>query len=156
MSDELTPRQRDEIWRRSDVLESARHAVAMIDNPARPQALRDYASILFKQCSEILLHQNDPEKRVVLVPLSFRVTDFYRDMWVDFLTRLPEEVVDDNPIHVAMGEQAADLVDDDSYSSQFRLEALEAFKTVMAGMEVAAQRHLSLVPGARQRRGGGL
>ncbi|MDT5260921.1 MAG: hypothetical protein QOD10_6001 [Mycobacterium sp.] len=36
--DEMTLRQRDAVWRRSDVLEAAKHAIATVDNEARPWA----------------------------------------------------------------------------------------------------------------------
>jgi hypothetical protein len=144
--DQMTPRQRDEVWRRSDVLETARHCVATEDNPARPEALKIEARRIFAQCSEILMHSNAPEKPWVLVPLSLRVRDFYTDLWADFLQRLPEEVVEDNTIQVVCGGKAADLVDDDSTSTTFRLESLEAFNEMLKSLETAAQYHLSLVP----------
>ncbi|MDT5260920.1 MAG: hypothetical protein QOD10_6000 [Mycobacterium sp.] len=65
------------------------------------------------------MHQNDPEKRYVLAPLRCGVSDFYRDLWVDFLMRLPDEVVAADPIRVAMGEKAAALADC-PYSTTFQ------------------------------------
>ena len=145
--DEMTPRERDRIGRRSHVLESAKHAAAVLDNEDRPYVLREYARNLYAQCSEILLRHNDPEKRFVLVPLSFHVRDFYRELWADTLARLPDQVVADNPVQVLMGGKAADLVDS-SYSTAFRLESLEAFNAVLANLEAEAAHHLSLVKSA--------
>jgi hypothetical protein len=145
--DEFTPRERDEIWWRSDVLETAKIAVAVIDNENRPEALRVEAQRIFEQCSNVLLYTNDPKRHLVMVPAGFHIADFYRDMWVDFLRRMPD-LTDESykyPIFVAVGEQAARNVDNDAYSVDFRMECLESFNYILQVLEAEAQQHLSVV-----------
>jgi hypothetical protein len=120
--------------KRSDVIEYAQVADALIGNDARPDWIRDDAREMFKQCSEILLHHNDPDKRIRLEPLTFYVRGFYANMVSELLERLPE-VKDDQPIRVQMARQSADLADCRDYSTDFRLESLAALKVVLESLE---------------------
>jgi hypothetical protein len=80
-----------------------------------------------------------------MVPMAFHVKDFYCDLVADTLARLPAEVVADEPVYCAMADRAAALVDDSSYSIDFRIEAYDSLKLCLSALEAAEAAHLSVV-----------
>jgi hypothetical protein len=94
---------------RSDLIEFAKTAAAVADNDNRPDWQRQEAEQVYQQLADQLLHSDDQEKRVRLVPLGFRVKNFYRDIVVaELLDRLPE-LQDEQPAQVHCAKMAAGL-----------------------------------------------
>jgi hypothetical protein len=111
---------------RSTILEFAQISAAVLDNPDRPQSVRERARQTCDECSEALLYHNDPSKRFQLVPLAFHCSGYYRDFVAEVLSELPQEVVASEPVRVCLVRKAAALIDDESFCSTFRLEAAES------------------------------
>jgi hypothetical protein len=118
----------------SDLVVYAQVSAAVIDNPNRPDWLRADAQEFYDQCSAALLYENDPSKRVRLRPLSFHVRGFYANMVAETLARLGDDV-EDQPAQVHMARETAGLVDNDCYSTDFRLDALNALEAVLKSLE---------------------
>jgi hypothetical protein len=128
------------IAQRSDVLEWARVACAVIDNEARPESVRREAQQVFDDCSHDLLYTNGPEKRFRFYPLAFRVKGFYRSMVDDLMSCLPDAAKAANPVQVHLAGLAADLADNQSFSVDYRIEALDALREVLRALEPACLR----------------
>jgi hypothetical protein len=121
--------------KRSDVLEAAVIAAAVADNENRPDWQRVEAEQVYRELADQLLHTDDPEKRVRLVPLGFRIRNFYRDVVVrELLDRLPE-LESEQPCQVLMARQAAEICDCDSYSKDFRIESWKALEAVLKSLD---------------------
>lgn len=105
------------IAQRSDVLERARVACAVMDNEARPESVRREAQQVFADCSHDLLYTDGPEQRFRFYPLAFRVKGFYRNMVDDLLSCLPDEAKAANPVLVTLAGLSADLVDNQGFST---------------------------------------
>jgi hypothetical protein len=121
--------------RHDDLVEFAKVAAAVVDNPQRPDWLRADAQEFYDQCSHAILYCNDPSKRYGFHPVAFRVKGFYRALVDETLERLGEQVLADEPIRVLMARQAADLCDSSCYSIDFRLVALNALEVVLKSLE---------------------
>lgn len=117
-----------------DLVEFAKTAAAVIENPNRPDWLRADAREFYDQLSECLLYKDDPSKRVRLRWLSFGVRDFYRDLVAEALDRLGDGVKD-QPAQVHCAKMAAEICDNTSYSNDFRCSALTALREVMKSLE---------------------
>jgi hypothetical protein len=85
--------------------------------------------------SRALLFENDPAKRVRLRWLSFSVRGFYANMVAETLARLDDDFKAEQPIRVQMARQAAEMCDNADYSTDFRLDALNALETVLESLE---------------------
>ena len=125
-------------WHRADVVEAAMHAYAVETNPERADWLRAQARKVFDMTKQVLLYQNDPHKPMVFVPASFGVKDFYQNLVVELLGRLPQDIKDDNPVYVTAAKHFATLVDNTSYSTDFRAECHEALMDAVDVLEYLA------------------
>lgn len=128
------------VVQRSDVLEWARVACAVMDNEARPESVRREAQKVFDDCSHDLLYTNGPEKRYHLHPAAFHVRGFYRRLVDDLLSCLPDEAKAANPVQVNLAGLAADLVDNHQFSIDYRVEAVDALRGVLLALEPARLR----------------
>lgn len=59
---------------------------------------------------------------------------YYADTVEEFLLDLPEDVKAEHPALVCMAQYAATLVDNEEFSSDFRLDALDALKTILGAL----------------------
>ncbi|HME78917.1 MAG TPA: hypothetical protein VKI00_25665 [Mycobacterium sp.] len=128
------------IAQRSDILEWARVACAVMDNEARPESVRLGAQQVFADCSHDLLYTDGPEKRYHLHPLAFHVKGFYRRMVDDLLESLPDEAKAANPALVTLAGCAAELIDNQRFSTDYRTEAVDALRDVLRALEPACLR----------------
>lgn len=128
-------------WHRADVVEAALHAQAVMDNPQRSEKLRSDAAAVFDMTKTVLLYQNDPHRHMVFVPAGFRVRNFYSDLVVELLARLPEDVKGDHPVYVTMAKQAAALTDNQEYSTDYRRDAFDALHGVVEVLEELGEDH---------------
>lgn len=110
----------------------------MADNDNRPDSIRADAERMYQELSDYLLyHDGIDGKQVRLVPLGFRVKNFYRDIVVaELLSRLPE-LESDQPVRVQMARQVAGICDSEFYSTDFRIEAWLALEAVLNSLEPA-------------------
>jgi hypothetical protein len=121
--------------KRSDWQEAAQHAQAVCDNENRSDASRAKAEVMFAKCSEVITYTNDPDKRIRLPRAAFWVRNFYRDMVAELLERLAGDVVADHRAQVIMTGKMVEIVDNPSYSTDFRLDALESLDAVLLSLE---------------------
>lgn len=128
------------VAQRSDLVEWARVACAVMDNEARPESVRREAEQVFADCSHDLLYTDGPEKRYHFYPVAFRIKGFYRRMVDDLLELLPDEAKAANPVLVTLAGRAADLVDDQRFSTDYRNEAVDALRDVLRALEPACLR----------------
>ena len=70
------------------------------------------------------------------------IPGFFQRLCADRLARLPAEVMEDEPIRVALVDKAAALLDDSSLSIDFRMESKAALDELLGALEVEAQQHL--------------
>lgn len=93
----------------------------------------------FAQASYILLFQEhgaDGKRSIRLIPMSFKVSGFYQDMVAELILDLGGEQVEaDHPVFCVLARHAAKLVDDQSYSADFRIDALDALNAVLATLK---------------------
>jgi hypothetical protein len=129
-----------QLWPREDVQEAALAACTVIDDPEQPEMMRLRARKKFEEWNEILCHQTpdaDGERSCRLVPVGMRWRNFYTDMVEELLLDLGDEVTQQNPAYVVMGRLAARLVDNRSYATDFRLDALDALHQLIGSLKGA-------------------
>lgn len=93
----------------------------------------------YARASYILLHQQhgaDGKRSIRLIPMSFRVIGFHRDMVEEYILDLGGEPVEAaHPVYCVLARHAAGLVDCQSYSFDFRWDALQALDGVLATLK---------------------
>jgi hypothetical protein len=94
---------------------------------------------LFADLSDVLLYgEPGGERSIKLIPMSFKVAGFYRDTVGEMILDLGGERVEaDHPVFCCLARLSAALVDDQSYSTDFRLDSLDALDRVLAGLKRA-------------------
>ena len=125
---------------RADVGELAQILWAHIDNPNTPDAEREAAQLAVEKCSVVLKFMNDPRKQIRVVPVGFAVRDFYVVGVQNLLERLPQWVWDEfgTKAYAQMATTLAPLVDNQTYSTDFRLENLEVLQETIRRLEEIA------------------
>jgi hypothetical protein len=124
-----------------DVLVAASQiAAGLADDPGEDADLRQDVQELYEAISDVLMYDEPADRGIRLVPMSFRITNFYTDMTSEFVLDLGgEEIETDHPVRCLLARLAAELADNQSYSSDFRLDALDALNQVLAGLKSAVE-----------------
>jgi hypothetical protein len=120
---------------RSDLLEMAKHAAAVLDNPHRSKSARAGAAKVYAECSHELLFANDATELIRLVPLTFRIRNWYSDTLESVLARLDDaDLTARQRLSILMARKAAIIADRQDYSSDMRLDAESAFHVAVDGI----------------------
>src|SRR6516225_9301750 len=140
MSDKRTPKPaKDLLVERETMTQVAFVGAATIDDPATPEDRREAARKVYADVGFWLMYSEAAGGRfdrvVKLMPAGMKWPGFYRDMLDEYLLDLGAEVVEQHPALVEMARHAATLADEDSYSVDFRLDALGALNVVMGSLK---------------------
>lgn len=111
--------------------------IKTIDDPTTSAELRDEAQAAFDVLQHVALY-NESACAAELAPVGFWELGFYVKHVDERLNRLPGTVKADCALQVMMAKRAAALMDNQSYSVDFRLEAYRALTEVMASLRSAA------------------
>jgi hypothetical protein len=126
---------------RPDLVATAALLARVIDDAATSESIRDEARKVFDDCSFWLLY-GMPGKLsstpVALVPVGFNWPGFYGQLVAEFLLDLDPAVREANPLLVTMAETAAELVDYQGYSTDARLDGLDALNDVLASLQAGS------------------
>jgi hypothetical protein len=116
----------------------------LMDDESQPDEVRDKAALMQYWLSEVLCYQNhsaEGERSLRLVPVGFKWPQFYTQMVDELVLDLygSVEPTDIRSIRIMLARQAAAIVDDMLYSTDFRLEAYEALNEIVDGMKESAE-----------------
>jgi len=129
MSDDVIPP-----LTRQDVIEIAKIAAAILDNPGRSESARLGAAKVFAECSYDLAFLNDVTQRIRLVPLAFRVRNFYTDVLSALVAQMSPKAKDKHHLSLLMAEKAVKIIDTQNFSADMRLDARDALMVVLDGV----------------------
>lgn len=128
---------------RSAVQQACWYAMNLMDDESEAEDQREQARQLFKRLSDLLLYQPhgaDGSRSIRLVPATFHVTNYYTRKLDELELELGLDVVQDNPVRMRMARQAAALVDNTGYSTDFRLESEQVLDEIIEGLRrIAAE-----------------
>jgi hypothetical protein len=135
--------ERQLVVNRGDVESCAFLAMARENEPG----IGPDAADLYDELSDLLLYQPHgvAGREIRLIPASFKWPCFYRDMIAELLLDLGD-AVSDQPVLVALAKHAAELVDNDLYSFDFRASCLDVLNELVAALKAEADGEVEVEP----------
>jgi hypothetical protein len=108
----------------------------LMDDESQPDEVRDKAALMQYWLSEVLCYQDhsaEGERSLRLVPVGFKWPQFYTQMVDELVLDLygSVEPTDIRSVRIMLARQAAAIVDDMLYSTDFRLEAYEVLNEIL-------------------------
>jgi hypothetical protein len=96
---------------------------------------------LFRDISRILCYgEPGGGQSIRLIPMAFRIDNYYRDMVDEFVVDLGgEQVENGHPVYCLLARLSAGLVDGKAFSDDFRLDSLDALGQVLGGLKRAVE-----------------
>jgi hypothetical protein len=127
---------------RDTMTEAAFLCIRTIDDPATPDDVREHARNVFSDLNFWLAFSDarsyPGERTIRMVPIGMHWPGFYAEMVEELLIDLGPKVVDDQPARVALARHTAKLVDEQGFSTDYRLDSLDALNEVLASLKAAA------------------
>jgi hypothetical protein len=127
---------------RNDIVIASAMAWARADDERRPQESREHAREFANKLGDVLCYQEfgaAPGDTVRLCPIGFRMPGCYVDMVENFLLDLGGEAAAWSAVHVMVARMAAQYIDNDDYSTDFRLECLDSLNLILGSLKEYAE-----------------
>jgi hypothetical protein len=134
--------QKQLLVERETMTEAAFVCHAVIENPDTPEDMREHALNVFSDVNFWLAFSDargcPTDRTIRMLPIGFKWPGFFTDMVEVLLIYSPRNVIDERSGQVALARWAAKEIDDEGYSSDWRLDMYDALNKVVASLKAAA------------------
>jgi hypothetical protein len=136
-----TDNERPLLIERSDTTNLALILARVMDDPTTPKSMRNDAEHGMGYLNDMLLYgpPGGDGRSVVVIPAGFHVRDHFATMTEQWLAELPADVRDEQRALIQGARTIAAVIDNRSFSTDFRLDARDALADTLAQLQQASE-----------------